>query len=351
MNRAYFQGLKVVANQKAEPFIFEIDTTRVGVTNSDQFQFTGAVGEYDVLAFQGGVQVASYSNLVNQQTITLPSAGAFELRVIPKGVGFDKLRFNNGGDKLKMGNILQWGDYGINENTHDRAFNGCENITEIAGNGKWFDVVTNTFRMFENCSLTSLPSGMDFPSLTIGQSMFSNNSLTSLPSGMGLPSLTNGNSMFQNNSLTSLPSGMELPLLTNGSQMFFANSITSLPSGMELPNLSIGFRMFFGNSLTSLPSGMELPNLTNGFRMFDGNSLTSLPSGMELPLLSNGGNMFLGNTLNTTRYSQLLIDLEANNSNNNVTFHGGNSKYNTAGEIARNALTARGWTITDGGLE
>jgi len=72
---------------------------------------------------------------------------------------------------------------------------------------------------------------------------------------------------------------------------------------------------------------------------------------MELPLLTNGGSMFEGNTINTERYSQLLIDLEEFNHNNNVPFNGGNSQYNAQGQIARNALIARGWTITDGGLE
>jgi hypothetical protein len=70
-----------------------------------------------------------------------------------------------------------------------------------------------------------------------------------------------------------------------------------------------------------------------------------------LPNLSNGFDMFLGSTINTERYSQLLIDLEEFNPNNNVNFHGGNSQYNAQGQIARNALIARGWTITDGGLE
>ena len=282
MNRAYFQGLKVVANQDDifDPaFIFEIDTTRAGVTNSDQFQFTGANGEYDVLAFQGGVEVASFSNLVDQETITLPSAGAFELRVIPKNTGFDKMGFNGGGDRLKMGNVLQWGDYGVNEPIQSGAFRGCGNLKEISDDGKWFNVVANGFLMFRDCDLSTLPSGMY------------------------LPLLSNGNSMFQNNSIELLPSGMELPLLSNGNNMFTNNNLSSLPSGMGLPNLTTGI------------------------------------------------NMFINNTINTTRYSQLLIDLEANNPNNNVTFHGGNSQYNTQGETARDALTARGWTITDGGLE
>jgi hypothetical protein len=307
-------------------FIIEVDTSMAGVSNTDQFQFTGAVGEYDVEAYQGGSQVATYSNLVNEQTITLPSSGIYELRVIPKAAGFDKLVFDNGGDKDKLLQILQWGLYGVNEPDQERAFSGC-NLTQIPDGGAWFDVLTS------------------------GDIMFFDNNLTSLPAGMELPNLSSGIAMFRSNSLTSLPAGMELPILSNGRSMFFDNNLTSLPVGMELPNLIEGRDMFRTNFLTSLPTGMELPNLSNGIAMFRSNSLTSLPAGMELPDLSNGRVMFDGNTINTARYSQLLIDLEEFNPNNNVEFHGGNSQYNAQGEIARNLLISRGWTITDGGLE
>ncbi|MFO7970059.1 MAG: hypothetical protein R6U15_08140 [Candidatus Izemoplasmatales bacterium] len=309
-------------------FIIEVDTTKSGTSNSNQFEFSGAVGEYDVEAYQNDSLVSSFSDLVNQQTITLPSSGIYELRVIPKGAGFDKMKFGyNVGDRLKLLKILQWGLYGVNEPDQTGAFYYCENITDIAGDGAWFDVVTN------------------------GDNMFRDNNLTSLPAGMDLPNLTNGGGMFAFNSLTSLPESMKLTNLTTQFSMFFKNNLTSLPEGMELPNLTNGTNMFRLNSLTSLPAGMELPNLTNGNNMFYNNNLTSLPSGMELPNLAFAYDMFFGNTINTERYSQLLIDLEANNPNNNVQFHGGNSKYNTQGEIARNALLSRGWSITDGGLE
>jgi len=277
VNRFFGRGQAFIP--PPDEFIIEVNTELAGTSNSDQFQFTGAIGEYDVEAYQNGDLVATFENLVNEQTITLPSEGVYELRVIIKEAGFHKMTFNNTGDRLKLLKILNWGLYGVNEPNQSNAFFGCENNTEIAGNGAWFDIVTNT------------------------------------------------SIMFNNNSLTLLPSEMNLPLLTTGGFMFRFNSITSLPSGM---NLSL---------------------LTTGFRMFEGNSITDLPSGMILASLTNGGNMFNNNTINTARYSQLLIDLEANNNNNNVSFHGGNSQYNAQGEIARNALIARGWTITDGGLE
>jgi len=74
---------------------------------------------------------------------------------------------------------------------------------------------------------------------------------------------------------------------------------------------------------------------------------------MTLAALTNGTAMFFGNTIATSDYSTLLVNIEANNTNTGVTFHGGNSKYNATGEVARNALLARdpAWIVTDGGLE
>ena len=276
VNRFFGRGQAFIP--PPEEFIIEVNTELAGTTNSDQFQFTGAVGEYDVEAYQNNSLVATFNDLVNQQTITLPSAGIYELRCIIKPAGFDKMTFSNGGDRLKLLKILNWGLYGVNEPDQSEAFWGC-NLTQIPNGGAWFDVVTNGLRMFRD------------------------------------------------------------------------NNLQSLPAGMTLDNLINGFQMFLLNNLTSLPAGMKLPILSDGGNMFDRNSLTSLPVGMKLSNLSNGLRMFAVNTINTERYSQLLIDLEANNNNNNVSFHGGNSKYNAQGEIARNALVARGWTITDGGLE
>jgi hypothetical protein len=107
----------------------------------------------------------------------------------------------------------------------------------------------------------------------------------------------------------------------------------------------------FGNcSITSLPSEMTLANLTNGDGMFGNCNLTSLPSEMTLANLTNGDGMFINNTINTARYSTLLVDMEDLNSNANVPFNGGLSKYNADGETAKNLLiTNQNWTFTDGG--
>ncbi len=119
----------------------------------------------------------------------------------------------------------------------------------------------------------------------------------------------------------------------------------------SLNNITIGLLTFTQNFLSSLPSAMTLPLLSDGRNMFQENLLTDLPAGMTLPNLINGTSMFQDNTINTTRYSQLLVDMDANNQNTNVPFHGGNSTYTGAAAIAAraNLVNVKGWNIIDGG--
>ena len=106
-------------------------------------------------------------------------------------------------------------------------------------------------------------------------------------------------------------------------------------------------------TVTTVPL-WDLSSLTSASGMFNGcTSLTTFPEGFGLTLgacadFSN----FLGGgvTLTTESYSQFLIELESVNSNNAVSLNGGNSTYNAAGAVARQALIDdHSWTITDGG--
>jgi len=96
----------------------------------------------------------------------------------------------------------------------------------------------------------------------------------------------------------------------------------------------------------------NLISLNGGGNMYDGcTSLVFVPA-YNLPNMTNGVNFLLGVTLDPESWSNLLIAIEAVNSNPNVTLNGGNSLHNAAGLVALNALVNdHGWTITDGGPE
>jgi len=333
-------------------FIIEVKTDNLGVSNNDQFTFDNAQGDYNVIAKQDGIIVDTFNNLSDEETITLSNgAGTYTLEVSAKTInGFTGLKFVGQSDREKLLKVKQWGVF---NDTRDQLFSNCKNLTEIANDNDWLNSITESgLSLFSNCNLNSLPSTLTLDSLTNGRSMFDGNPLTDLPSGMTLASLEDGRYMFRDNSLTALPSGMTLASLEDGGFMFDGNSLTDLPSEMTLNSLIISEGMFESNSITGLPSGMTLTNLKNGRSMFRDNSLTDLPSEMILANLENGYFMFQFNTINTTRFSQLYEDMESNNSNNNVFFGGGNSKYNTQGETAKDLLIEdHNWSFMDGGLE
>ena len=327
MNMGIIAGSRLRSAVVSSKFIIEVDSTKSGVTNNNRFQFTGALGDYDVVAKQGGSVVQTFTNLSNQQNITFSNGpGVYVLEVTAKATnGFTGMRFNDSGDKLKLSKVNQWGVFNDNRSA---IFRGCSNLNQIGVDNNWLNSITDGNSIFRDCGITSLPNTLTLNNLINGGILFFNNSLTSLPSGMTLDNLEGANSIFQ------------------------GNSLTSLPSGMTLNNLENSFGLFADNSLTSLPSGMTLNNSENGSRTFRNNPLTSLPSGMTLENLNNGYQIFLGATLSTARYSQLLEDMQNLNSNSNVSFNGGNSKYNTTGETARDLLTTnQSWSFRDGGLE
>jgi surface protein len=111
------------------PFIIEVKTDNVGTSNDNQFQFTGAVGDYDVVAKQSGVIVDTFNDLSGEETITFSDgAGTYILEITPKEVnGFSKLSYANGGDKNKLTKHIQWGD--IVWSSLDSMFWGCSNIS------------------------------------------------------------------------------------------------------------------------------------------------------------------------------------------------------------------------------
>jgi hypothetical protein len=130
-----------------DAFIIEVDTAKTGVSDNNQFQFTGAEGDYDVVAKQNGTQVATFNDLSGEQTITLPSSGIYVLEVSAKEVnGFNRIQFNNSGDKLKITDIKQWGT--IVWSSFRDAFFACTNLIVNATDIPDFSNLTSLRNMF-----------------------------------------------------------------------------------------------------------------------------------------------------------------------------------------------------------
>ena len=140
---------KLSGGGNTDAFIIEIKTDNAGTTNDNQFQFTGAVGDYDVVAKQNGVVIETFNNLSDEATITFANgAGTYTLEVTPKEANpFNRIEFKNGGDKKKPINLKQWGNIVWSY----FKFRGCFNMYYTAIDSPNLTQVGRLILAFNNC--------------------------------------------------------------------------------------------------------------------------------------------------------------------------------------------------------
>ena len=286
-------------------FTIEVKTDNRGTSNDNQFKFTGAVGDYDVIAKQNGTQVATFNDLSGEQTITLPSSGVYDLEVSAKEVnGFDRIDFDNVGDKLKLTDIKQWGT--IAWSSFNDAFYGCNNMKVTATDVPNLSNVTDVRSMFRNTTSANPDvSNWDVSSVTdMSYMFFSATSANPDVSNWDVSSVTDMNSMFRGASSAN-------PDVSN----WDVSSVTNM-------------RLMFFSATSANPdvSNWDVSNVTNMDRMFQSSNLSvnNLTACYE-------------------NWSQLSLQ-------QNVSFGAGYTKYNASGQAGRDILVnTYNWTIEDGG--
>ena len=109
-----------------ERFIITVKTDNAGSSNNNQFTIPvqGAYTyDYDVETSDG----QSFTTQISNLTITFPSAGTYDIFI--SGL-FPQILFNNGGDRLKLLDIKQWG---VNQWEYmNSSFFGCNSLTAVS---------------------------------------------------------------------------------------------------------------------------------------------------------------------------------------------------------------------------
>ena len=387
------------------PFIMEVDTTRSGVSNSEQFEFTGAEGDYDVIAKQNDTVVASFDNLSGEETITLPSSGVYDLEVIPKVVnGFNRIAFNSGGDKVKITDIKQWGD--VVWSSFERAFWGCRNMLVTATDVPDLSSVTSMFSMFEDATVAN-PNTRDWnvSNVTDMQSMFyqvtsanpdvSNWDVSNVTdmyfiffgassanpdvSNWDVSNVTNMAYMFRDASSANPDVSLwDVSNVTDMSDMFYgassANPDVSLWDVSNVTNMS----SVFSNATSANPdvSNWNVGSVTDMDRMFSSttvanpdvsnwnvSSVTDMSfmfrkassanpdvSNWDVSNVTDMAYMFELSNLSVENLTIIYENWSQLSLQNNVQFGAGTIKYNTSGQAGRYILiNTYNWNITDGG--
>ena len=136
----------------SDEFIFSVDTNVAGTSGIGNFQLPlVSSGTIDVIVDWGD---GTSDNITTyNQTETLHSystAGEYQIKISSRVAGVNPIKgwsFNNTGDRLKMLNIFNWGNFDVSV---DAGFWGCENLTQTALDSPSLSS-TSLLRYFRQC--------------------------------------------------------------------------------------------------------------------------------------------------------------------------------------------------------
>lgn len=294
--RPFFKRI-VLERPAPKPMIIVVDTTKAGsATNTFILPIIKDASETVKIYWGDGTNSVGATG---DNTHVYASSGVYTVRIASKIFG--GIKFNNLGDKAKITSVVSFGN-GVTRLLFS-AFFGCSSITSM-GNGYLTSLTTTT---------------------TTQAMLYGCAALTTVPL-FDLSKVTTTVAMFQS-----------------------CASLTTVPLFNLSKTIDTNYMFYNCTALATVPL-FDLSKVTNVSGMFrDCTSLTTIPL-FNLSSVTNAASMFSGVTLATTSYSDFLINLATLPLKSGVTFHGGSSKYNTAGGVARAYLISTfGWTITDGG--
>lgn len=252
--------------------------------------------------------------------------------------GFPLIYFNNGGDKLKVIDIVQ---FGRNKWTAlNAAFHGCANLkisaTDAAGANT--RAVTSMANMFRDCtSLVEIP-WFDTSLVNTFSSVCNNcQSLKKFPKFNAALVTTVNNAWFNTIAMTDFPA-IDLPVCTDFTSAWYLAALTSFPfidvsSGTTFTST---WRSCTGMNGYAFPD-LDLHNMNAGAYILGSVNFSKAAYNSMLDQLVNGRGAIPANANNSVAFY--------------VGAHYDNSTGGYNGTAARATLTGapRSWGIADGG--
>ena len=264
-------------------------------------------------------------------------------------------KFNNGGDKLKILNISNWGDMNF---TDGYIFYGCNNLTSDATDSP--TISTNTFRyMFLNCyDFVGSPSmnNWDVSSVTNMQSTFANCSVFNQDlNSWDVSNVTKLESTFSNaTQFNGNVTSWDTSSATSMSQTFKSTAFNHDISGWNTSIVTNMYGMFRRNDVFNQDIGSwNTSSVVNVGYMFDStDNFDQDLSDWDIEDITTYTNFMKDVTLSTANYDAILIAWAAQNAQDSEAVHFGDSEYTGGGTAAAaraDLISTDSWTITDGG--
>lgn len=294
--------MKKAAAPPPSGFIFDIQTTGASETFSLPLEESGTYGfnvdwgdnsDDDITAWNQG-----------EVTHTYASAGTYEIKITGTIIGW---RFNYSGDYNKIYEIKSWGPLRLGNN--GGYFYGCSNLTITATDVLDLAGTTDLESLFDGCSsLTTVPSMNEW----------------------------------------------DMSSVISMRYLFYDACLFNQDIGSwDVSSVVDMYNTFYGACLFDQDiSSWNVSSVVTMYGMFvDASTFDQDIGSWDITSVTDMASMFWASALSTANYDALLIGWEAQAVQNNVAFHGGNSKYSAdAAATARQALIDdHFWTIQDGG--
>ena len=284
----------------ASNFAMTVKTDNPGTSNSDQFTLPLVPGQVYDFTIDWGDGTVETHNTDTSPTHTYSSAGTYQISI--NGT-LPRIRFNNGGDKLKLLSIDNWGS--IEWNSMNSAYEGCSNLVINAPNAPDLSSATSLSQAFKDCAALN----------------------TSL-NHWDTSSIVNMSGMFRG--------------CTIYNQSMNNWDVSAVTTFNEFLRDASAYDQSFSSWDVSSASDMT--------EMFENTAMDQDLSDWQITSLTDATEMFNGTTMSTDNYDALLNSWFDQDPNENVPFHGGNAKYSPAAAFARVQLVdIYYWLMIDGG--
>jgi hypothetical protein len=363
----------------SSPFTFTMNTENAGSATKTFVLPLVSDGTINmVVAWGDGDEdtITSYNHA--DTTHVYSSTGTYTIQITGTIRGW---KFAFGGDKAKILNISQWGDFNI---TQSYAFRGCANLTSNASDAPTIGT-TDLSYTFDNCtSINGGTTGWDTSSVTNMYAAFKNASVFNQNlSSWNVANVENMYNMFQ--SCTQFTgagtTGWNVAKVTNMQGMFYGatnfnadigdwdtGECTTFYNMFRSPcafNQDIGDwdtakvetigAMFRWNTTFNQDiSGWNMAACTNMWGAFNyATAFEQNLGGWNIGVCTEFANFLGGVTLTTANYDALLIGWAGQSVQASQSPHFGGSTYTGGGTAAAaraSLISDDSWTITDGGI-
>ena len=361
-------------------FVSTWNTANSGVSANDEIALPLVdYGTYNFDVIYDGNTIKTITDYTDNVIEFSDGSGVKQIQITGTIEGW---AFANGGDKLKITEISNWGEIVFVENDA-QEFQGCSNLDVTATDAPDISAKNSLFAFFRNCtSLTAFGQGWSTGSIVTFERMFSGCSAfdDSEVVNLNVSAATSLRNMFTSSAINQDLTGWNtanvenwdgfLSACTSYNQPINVLSFTSATNMRDMLNGCTTFNQPFTGmatgSVTNMQgmlegatafnqalTGLNTSSVTNFQRFLkDASSFDQNCGVLDISSATDMSQFLFNVGISTANYDSTLIAFEGTPPNLNVTFDGGSSTYTLGGaaETARTSLVNTYlWTITDGG--